>query len=134
MNQIGDHFELEITFTQAEVNAFAKVSGDLNPIHWDEAFAANTPFKKPIIHGAFITSIFSRVMGMEFPGKGSIYLSQQTQFKRPMYVGQAYRFYFELLSIDAAKHSATYATQVFELERNKITVDGQASLMNTALF
>ncbi len=76
MYQIGDEHEIEFSFTQDEVNEFCKISGDFNPLHWDEVYASKTKFKLPIIHGALIASIFSRVMGMEFPGEGSVYLKQ----------------------------------------------------------
>ena len=132
--QIGDFFELEFSFTQDQVNDFCKISGDFNPLHWDESFAATTPFKKPIIHGALIASVFSRVMGMDFPGSGSVYLKQVSEFKRPLFVGQTYRARFELDSINEAKHTAEIKTQVFEMERGKLMVDGFASVMHADLF
>ena len=134
MLSVGSNFELKFYFNQENVNDFCKVSGDFNPLHFDEEFAATTPFKKPIVHGALVNSIFSRVMGMDFPGNGSVYLKQMTEFKRPIYVGQEYRAYFEILSIDEKKHSAEISTQVFELERGKIMVDGIATVSNQELF
>lgn len=134
MLTIGSTYELTFSFTQENVNDFCKVSGDFNPIHWDVEFAATTAFKKPIVHGALVNSIFSKVMGMEFPGKGSIYLKQVSEFKRPLYVDLNYRAYFEIVAIDPNKHTAEIKTQVFELERGKIMVDGVASVMNQVLF
>jgi len=134
MISIGANYELNFSFTQENVNDFCKVSGDFNPLHWDEAFAANTPFKKPIVHGALVNSIFSKVMGMDFPGKGSVYLKQISDFKRPIYVGLTYRAYFEVITIDANKHTAEIKTQVFEMERGKLMVDGVATVMNQELF
>ena len=134
MLTIGETFELEFSFSQENVNDFCKVSGDYNPIHWDEVFAAETVFKKPIVHGALVNSIFSKVMGMDFPGEGSIYLKQVSEFKRPLYVNASYRAYFEIVSIDSQKHTAEIKTQVFELERGKIMVDGLATVMNAKLF
>ncbi|MHA8050062.1 MaoC family dehydratase [Aquirufa sp. ROCK-SH2] len=134
MLKIGDKFTLEFSFTQNQVNDFCKISGDFNPLHWDEEFAASTPFKRPIIHGALVSSVFSKVMGMDFPGKGSVYLKQISEFKRPLYVGQNYNAVFEIESINESKHTAEIKTQVFELERGKLMVDGLASVMNTVLF
>lgn len=134
MIAVGSNFELYFSFTQEEVNAFCKVSGDFNPLHWDEAYACTTPFKKPIVHGALVNSIFSKVMGMDFPGKGSVYLKQVSEFKRPIYVGLNYRAYFEVVSIDPQKHTAEIKTQVFEMERGKLMVDGLATVMNQELF
>lgn len=134
MISIGANYELNFAFTQENVNDFCKVSGDYNPLHWDETFAATTPFKKPIVHGALVNSIFSKVMGMDFPGKGSVYLKQISEFKRPIYVGLSYRAYFEVVSIDTQKHTAEIKTQVFEMERGKMMVDGVATVMNQELF
>ena len=134
MIQLGATYEVEFSFTQEEVNDFCKISGDFNPLHWDEAFAATTPFKKPIIHGALIASVFSKVMGMDFPGSGSVYLKQISEFKRPLYVGQTYRASFQVESINAMKHTAEISTRVFELERGKLMVDGMASVMHSTLF
>ena len=134
MMKVGDSYEIEFSFTQEQVNDFCKISGDFNPLHWDEAFAASTPFKKPIIHGALIASVFSRVMGMEFPGSGSVYLKQVSEFKRPLYVGQTYQAKFEVESINEIKHTAEIKTQVFEMERGKLMVDGMASVMQNDLF
>ncbi len=134
MMKVGDSYEIEFSFTQDQVNDFCKISGDFNPLHWDEAFAESTPFKKPIIHGALIASVFSRVMGMEFPGSGSVYLKQVSEFKRPLYVGQTYQAKFELESINELKHTAEIKTQVFEMDRGKMMVDGMASVMHSELF
>jgi acyl dehydratase len=134
MYQIGDRYEIEFSFSQEQVNEFCKISGDFNPLHWDEVYAAQTPFKKPIIHGALIASVFSSVMGMEFPGEGSVYVKQITEFKRPLYVGQNYRAAFEVLSINREKHIAEVSTQVFELERGKLMVDGLATAMHVNKF
>ncbi len=132
--EVDEFYESEHIFSQEDVNLFIKVSGDANPLHWDEEFAANTPFKKPIVHGAFVLSIFSKIMGMEFPGKGSIYMKHELDFKRPVYVGNVYQFKFKVLEIDRQKHTARITTQVFEKERGKIMVDGIATVMNPELF
>ena len=134
MIKVGDSYQIEFSFTQDQVNDFCKISGDFNPLHWDEEFASTTPFKKPIIHGALIASVFSRVMGMEFPGSGSVYLKQVSEFKRPLFVGQTYQAKFEVDSINEVKHTAEIKTQVFEMERGKIMVDGVASVMHSELF
>ena len=134
MIKVGDCYEIEFSFTQEQVNDFCKISGDFNPLHWDEAFAATTPFKKPIIHGALIASVFSRVMGMEFPGSGSVYLKQVTEFKRPLFVGITYTAKFQIDSINKEKHIAEIKTQVFEPERGKLMVDGMATALHLEKF
>jgi acyl dehydratase len=73
-------------------------------------------------------------MGMEFPGSGSVYLKQISEFKRPLYVGQTYQAKFEVATVNDLKHTAEIKTQVYEMERGKIMVDGIASVMHADLF
>jgi acyl dehydratase len=134
MYQLGDSHEIDFSFTQDEVDEFCKISGDFNPLHWDASFASTTQFKKPIIHGALIASVFSRVMGMEFPGQGSVYLKQITEFKRPLFVGVMYTAKFQIDSINVEKHFAEIKTQVFDRERGKLMVDGIATAQHLEKF
>jgi hypothetical protein len=73
-------------------------------------------------------------MGMEFPGQGSVYLSQLSEFKRPLYVDLVYQAKFTVISIDPIKHTAEIQTQVFDKERGKLMVDGVAKAMNADKF
>lgn len=84
--QEGDHFKWERYISAEDVKRFAEIVGDLNPIHLDEEFAAKTFFKKRIVHGAFLAGLISKVLGMDFPGQGTVYISQNSVFKRPVYV------------------------------------------------
>ncbi|MEO0896196.1 MAG: MaoC family dehydratase [Bacteroidota bacterium] len=127
-------YEVLFSFSQEDVEAFAKVSGDHNPLHLDEEFAAHTTFKRPIMHGMLAASVFSRVLGMEFPGKGSIYLGQSLEFLRPMYVDTEYKATFKVLEINEKKHTAKIETHVYTTDRNKITLRGEASMMNAELI
>ena len=128
----GDTYQSKFIITQDQVNAFAELSGDYNPIHIDPEFAANTPFKQTIVHGIFSASVFSKVLGTEFPGHGSIYLGQKLEFKRPIFTGKEYEARFEISETREGKHTAIVSTQVFELERGKIVIDGWAEMMNKA--
>ena len=84
--QEGDHFRWDRFISAEDVRQFATIVGDLNPVHIDEEFAAKTSFKKRIVHGAFLAGLISRVLGMDFPGQGTIYISQNSVFKRPVFV------------------------------------------------
>jgi 3-hydroxybutyryl-CoA dehydratase len=83
---VGDGFKFERFISSDDVLKFAEVVGDLNPVHLDEAFAEKSFFKKRIVHGALLGGLISRVLGMDFPGQGTIYISQNSVFKRPVYV------------------------------------------------
>ncbi|WP_417666635.1 MaoC family dehydratase [Roseibium sp.] len=73
--------------SSSDVVGFAEVSGDRNPIHLSEHFAAKTPFKTRIAHGLYTASLISAVLGTRLPGPGAIYLSQTLNFKAPVKIG-----------------------------------------------
>ncbi|MBD8878053.1 acyl dehydratase [Roseibium polysiphoniae] len=73
--------------SSSDVVGFAEVSGDRNPIHLSEHFAAKTPFKTRIAHGLYTASLISAVLGTRLPGPGAIYLSQTLNFKAPVRIG-----------------------------------------------
>jgi len=108
--QVGEIFKHNFSFSQEQVNLFIQVSGDSNPLHWDKDFAANTIFKKPIIHGFLGGSIFSKILGTMFPGTGSIYLRQEMKFLRPMFVDTAYEAIITVKEIDYQKHRGILLT------------------------
>ena len=133
MINIGDTFEHHFSFSQQDVVLFAKVTGDNNPVHLDDEYAARTLFKRPIIHGMLGGSVFSKVFGTMFPGEGTIYLNQNLQFLRPMLVSTNYTAQFEVLDIDREKHRATVSTIVINEEGKKV-IDGSAILMHSEKF
>lgn len=123
-------FELEFSFTQSEVDTFAEITGDKNPVHLDDTYAAGTVYKKPIIHGFLGGAIFSRIFGNLFPGEGTVYLSQSLQFKRPMYAGVAYKAVLTVLEVEEDKHKARIETKIVEAATNKLNLTGEASILN----
>lgn len=80
----GDQASLTRAFSQADVLAFAQVTGDQNPAHVDEAYAKGTMFKTRIVHGMLVASLFSALLGVRLPGLGTIYMGQTLQFRRPV--------------------------------------------------
>ncbi len=128
---LGQRYIHPFVFTQDEINAFAAVTGDNNPVHLDAEFAATTLFKKPIMHGMLGGAVFSRVFGTLFPGKGTIYLSQSLTFLKPMYVEENYEAVFEVKEIFREKNRALISTSIQNSEGKKV-VEGEALIMNTA--
>jgi acyl dehydratase len=133
MLKVGEKYTHTFSFSQEDVIAFAKVTGDNNPVHLDEDYAAATMFKKPIMHGMLGASIFSKVFGTLFPGEGTIYLNQNIQFTRPMYAGDQYEAQFEIVEIDSEKHRAKITTSIVNIE-GKTVILGDATLMHTTQF
>ena len=126
--EVGSEHRHTFTITQKQVEAFAEVSGDHNPIHLDEGFASKTRFGKRIIHGMFGASIISYVMGRKFPGPGSVYLKQNLEFKRPMYPEVEYEGVFVVKAIDDKKR-ATVKTNIYDKATGKICTEGEALIM-----
>jgi 3-hydroxybutyryl-CoA dehydratase len=75
------------TVTERDIELFGEVSGDVNPVHFDEAFAKTTVFKGRIAHGVLSASYISTVLGMKMPGPGTIFMSLTTRFKAPVRIG-----------------------------------------------
>ena len=84
---VGQTESLVKTVSSSDVIGFAAVSGDRNPIHLSEHFAARTPFKTRIAHGLYTASLISAVLGTRLPGPGAVYLSQTLNFRAPVRIG-----------------------------------------------
>ena len=124
-----NRFSLEFSFSQNDVENFAKISKDNNPIHLNEEYAANTIFKKRIIHGMLGASIFSRIFGTLYPGEGTIYLKQDVRFLAPMFVGVNYVATVETIEVNNLKSRAKLKTFIVD-ENQKIVMDGEALIQN----
>lgn len=84
---VGDSAEITKTIEQSDVDAFAQVTGDHNPVHVDEEFAQTTRFGRRIAHGMLTASLISSVLANKLPGAGSVYLGQTLQFVAPVFPG-----------------------------------------------
>jgi 3-hydroxybutyryl-CoA dehydratase len=124
---IGQSAERVHAVTEADIVAFAAVSGDTNPLHLDEAYAAKTPFKGRIAHGMLGASYLSAVLGTELPGPGAVYLSQSLRFRRPIRIGDVVTARVRVAAIDATKARVTLETTC--LVDDKAAVDGEAVVM-----
>jgi len=124
---LGQTAEREWTVTETVITAFAEVSGDDNPVHLDEAFAAATPFKGRIAHGMLAGSYISAVIGMQLPGPGTIYLSQALRFRRPVRIGDTVLARVVITAIDEAKAHVTLSTVCSV--NGKAVVEGEAVVM-----
>lgn len=98
------------TITDADVKSFAGISGDRNPVHMDEEYAASSRFGKRIAHGLLSTSFFSALFGTKLPGEGCVYVSQSVNFRKPVYVGDTVVATIEVKSVDIKKRRVFFDT------------------------
>lgn len=121
---IGQSAERRRTVTAADIEAFAAVTGDDNPVHLDEAYAAKTSFGGRIAHGMLSAGYISAVLGAELPGPGAIYVSQMLNFRRPVRIGDEVTARATVSAIDARRGRVTLDT-VCEVG-GKAVVEGEA--------
>jgi 3-hydroxybutyryl-CoA dehydratase len=124
---VGQSEELARTVTGADLEAFAAVTGDENPVHLDEAFAATTPFGGRIAHGMLSAGYISAVIGTRLPGPGAIYVSQSLRFRRPVRIGDTVTARAEITAIDKARGRVSLKTVCSVA--GKTVVDGEAEIM-----
>jgi 3-hydroxybutyryl-CoA dehydratase len=122
--EIGQTAELSRTVTAPDVEAFAAVTGDNNPVHLDEAYAAATQFKGRIAHGMLSAGYISAVLGTRLPGPGAIYVSQSLNFRRPVRIGDEVTAEVKVTAIDPARGRVTFATGC--VVAGKTVVEGEA--------
>ena len=124
------HVDMEVQskriITEADINDFAKISGDFNPIHIDEEYAKKTRYKKKIAHGLMSASFFSALFGTKLPGSGCVYTSQSLRFKRPIFVGDEVNTIIKIKSIDKEQSKIVFTTQC--IVKLKIAIDGEAEI------
>lgn len=124
--EVGMSASYSQTITDTDVKQFAGISGDHNPVHVDDEFAAASRFKKRIAHGLISGSFFSALFGTKLPGPGCVYVAQSFNFKRPVYLGDTVTAIATVTSIDPVKRRVFFDT-VCKV-RNKIVIDGAAEL------
>lgn len=123
-----------IKITQEDILAFAKVSGDNNPLHTDPEFANKSIFGKPIAHGMYGLSLISAALGMRFPGFGTIYMGQDVKFFKPIFIDETVELTLTVKELQPEKKRMIIST-VITKENGEVAIDGQARVQyNPALF
>ena len=125
--EIGQKASISKSVEERDVQLFAAVSGDNNPVHLDAAFAAETLFKERIAHGMFSGALISAAIACELPGPGTIYLGQQLRFTRPVKLGDTLTVELEVLE-KLPKGRVRLATRVFNQNAEQV-VDGEAEVL-----
>lgn len=125
--EIGMSHETYHTISEADIQAFAAVSGDRNPLHMDEEYAKTTMFKGRIAHGALTASYISGILGNDLPGPGAIFTDLALQFKRPVRIGDEVTARAEVISKQDKGSRVTLKVTCFV--SGKAVVDGEAKVV-----
>jgi 3-hydroxybutyryl-CoA dehydratase len=125
---VGDAAEISKTVTEEDVRAFAELTGDRNPVHLDEEYAAGTRFGRRIAHGMLGASLISAVLANELPGRGTVYLSQTLRFTAPVFLGDTVTARVVVKQVREDKPIVTLET-VCTNERGERVVEGEAVVL-----
>jgi 3-hydroxybutyryl-CoA dehydratase len=125
---LGQKASFSKQVTEQDVVLFAAVSGDVNPVHLDEAFAAETMFGGRIAHGMLSGAIISAALAMEMPGPGVIYLGQTLRFTRPVRIGDEVTAHLEVTEKRDGKGIVKLACEVVNQD-GKVVVSGEATVL-----
>lgn len=126
--QVGDAATVQRTITERDIELFAEVTGDRNPVHLDDRFARQTRFGRRIAHGMLGASLISAVLANELPGPGTIYLSQTLQFTAPIYLNDTVTVHVTVTKIREDKPIVTLETLCIN-QHGEIVIRGEAVVL-----
>ena len=124
--RVGDVGQLTRSFSPADVADFARLTGDDNPIHEDERFAATQQFGRCVVHGMLYASMFSAIIGQRSPG--AVYLSQTLTFRKPVYLGDTLTAEVEVQRVGRAGRLLDFATRCTN-EHSELVLSGDARVL-----
>ena len=122
---VGQRATRSTTFTEDHVRKYAEISGDYNPLHFDEAFAAKTKFGRLVVQGGLTTGLLHALVAMELPGPGTVFLSQDWKFTAPVFIGDTITAEAEVLSVHESKPVTNLAVTV-RRQDGEVVLEGQA--------
>lgn len=124
--EVGMQVSYSQTITDADVKAYAGLSGDNNPIHMSDEYAKNSRFKARIAHGLFSAGFFSALFGTRLPGSGCVYVSQNLLFKAPVYLQDTVEAVVCVKAVNVRKRTITFHT--YCTVKDKLVIDGEAKI------
>ena len=124
--EVGSVHEFMRIISEKEVDEFAALTGDFNPLHVDNSYAGSTRFGKRVSHGMLSASLFSTLIGMICPGKRSLYLSQTLNFREPVFPGSSLIIRGTVTSKAEGLQIITMKTQI--INGGRIAIDGEAKV------
>ena len=128
MYQVGDVATFEKTISESDVYLYAGISGEFNPAHIKAVKAESSLFKQRIAHGMLTASLISTVLGCHLPGPGTIYLSQELKFMKPVFIGDTVEAKVEVLEYIEEKNRLILRTTCTN-QHQELVIDGKATVM-----
>ena len=122
---VGQRARRSATITREDVDRYAALTGDRNPLHFDEAFAAQTRFARLIAQGGLTTGVLHALVAMDLPGPGTVFLSQNWRFTAPVYVGETITAEVEILHVHPAKPVTQLSVRVTK-DSGETVLEGEA--------
>ncbi len=122
---IGDKATRSLTLTSDHVQSFAKITGDYNPLHFDEAFAAQTKFGRLVVQGGLTTGLLHALVAMDLPGPGTVFLSQDWKFTAPVFIDDTITAEAEVISVHPSKPVTQLAIRVAKQD-GEVVLEGEA--------
>ncbi len=123
--EIGDTASRSLTLTAEHVATFAELTGDYNPLHFDEDFASKTKFGRLVVQGGLTTGLLHALVAMDLPGPGTVFLSQDWKFTAPVFIGDTITAQAEVTSVHATKPVCQLAIRVLRQE-DEVVLEGEA--------
>jgi acyl dehydratase len=122
---VGQRAQRSLTLTSKHVATFAELTGDYNPLHFDEAFVARTKFGRLVVQGGLTTGLLHALVAMDMPGPGTVFLSQNWKFTAPVYIDDTVTATAEVLSVHASKPVTQLAIRVTR-QTGEVVLEGEA--------
>jgi acyl dehydratase len=122
---VGQRALRSITLTADHVKAYAEMTGDYNPLHFDAAFTSKTKFGKLVVQGGLTTGLLHALVAMELPGPGTVFLSQNWKFTAPVFIGDTITAEAEVLSVHATK-PVTQLKMIIRRQDGETVLEGEA--------
>jgi acyl dehydratase len=122
---VGQKATRSITLTGEHVETYARLTGDRNPLHFDEGFAAGTQFKRLIVQGGLTTGLLHALVAMDLPGPGTVFLSQNWKFPAPVFIGDTITAEVEVLHVHASKPVTQLQVRITRQD-GELVLEGEA--------
>ena len=122
--QVGDTAQRTLVLTRQHVQTFAELTGDFNPLHFDEAFAAKTRFGKLVAQGGLTTGLLHALVAMDLPGPGTVFLSQNWKFTAPVFVEDTITAEVRVVSVHDSK-PVTQLAVVVKRSDGEVVLEGE---------